>query len=70
MNELIELGGNLYAYCTDFVINLANLLNLSYYEINFMLFCVLYPLLFIGSFGAYLVQKIRLERLKRKLNTK
>jgi hypothetical protein len=44
MNELIEFGVSIYTYCTDFVINLANLLNLSYYEINAWIFCIIWPL--------------------------
>lgn len=72
MNELIEIGNELlrlamyvYTYCTDLTINLANLFNLSYYEINFLLFCVVYPLLFFGTFGIYVIQYIRLKRLQK-----
>jgi fucose permease len=54
---------NVYAYCTDFIINLANILHLSYYEVNFILFCVIYPILIIGLPIFYLVQKIRLRRI-------
>lgn len=36
MNQLFELVNWVYNYCTDFVINLTNILNLSYYEINFI----------------------------------
>ncbi|MGB1247244.1 MAG: hypothetical protein ACPG4Z_00055 [Chitinophagales bacterium] len=45
MNKLLEIGSFIYMYCTDFVINLANMLGLSYYEINAMIFCVIWPLL-------------------------
>jgi hypothetical protein len=47
MSSLIHLFKALYAYCTDFVINVANLTGLSYYEINFIIFIVLFiqPLL-------------------------
>jgi len=61
---LQHLGMYVYAYCIDFIINLANILNLSYYEINFIVFCVLYPVLIFGSIGLYVVQKIRLKRIK------
>lgn len=64
MNYIIELGKFIYAYCTDFIINLANIFNLSYYEINFIIFCVLYPVLIIGSIGFYLKQRIRFKRIK------
>jgi hypothetical protein len=45
---IFKLISFLYNYCTDFVINLANFTGLSYYEINFILFCVLYPMLMVG----------------------
>ncbi len=44
----------IYAYCTDFVINLANILNLSYYEVNFILFCILFPAAFLTALFYYL----------------
>ncbi len=61
MNMVVFLFGYLYAYCTDFVINLANILNLSYYEINFVLFIVIYPLLLLLTPIIYMVQRIRLR---------
>jgi len=64
MNYIIKLGKFIYFYCTDFIINLANIFNLSYYEINFIIFCVLYPVLIIGSIGFYLIQRMRLRRIK------
>ena len=45
--ELIEFVISIYVYCTDFVINLANILNLSYYEINAWIFCILWPIITI-----------------------
>jgi len=61
MERLVD---TMYYYCTDFVINLANILDLSYYEINAIIFCFLYPLLIVGLTGIYLIQKIRLNKLK------
>ncbi len=63
MTELIAFAKFLYVYCTDFIINAANILNLSYYEINFIVFCLLYPLLTLGLLSLYIVQKIRLKRM-------
>tara|TARA_B100001996_G_scaffold167383_1_gene127595 strand:+ start:452 stop:658 length:207 start_codon:yes stop_codon:yes gene_type:complete len=63
MDRLIH---EIYVYCTDFIINLANILDLSYYEINAIIFCFLYPLLIVGLTGIYLIQKIRLNKLKPK----
>lgn len=34
----------LYNYCTDFMINLANLTGTSYYETNLIILCILLPL--------------------------
>ncbi len=63
MDRLIH---EIYVYCTDFIINLANILDLSYYEINAIIFCFLYPLLIVGFTVIYLIQKIRLNKLKPK----
>jgi hypothetical protein len=55
--EIIEnLGGQLYVYCTDFIINMSNLVGISYYEFNFIVFCIVYPflLLFLGIRFLYL----------------
>jgi len=56
-----------YNYCTDFIINLANLTGLSYFEINFLFFIILYPLLLAVLLLVFLVQKKRLRRLRRSL---
>ena len=60
-----KLIGEIYVYCTDFIINLANIFNLSYYEINAIIFCFLYPLLLVGFIAIYLFQKRRLNSLMR-----
>jgi hypothetical protein len=61
--SLSEVVNESYVYCTDFVINLANLTDTSYYEVNFFLFCVLYPflLLLLPSIALYL--KLKLHRI-------
>jgi len=63
-----HLINELYVYCTDLVINLANIFHLSYYEINAILFCFLYPLLIVGLPVIFLFQKVRLKKLKTKHN--
>ena len=68
MNYLMELIKFVFAYCTDFIINLANITKLSYYEINFILFCVLYTIFIIVSIGIYIFQKMRLKRIKEQNN--
>lgn len=57
-----------YVYCTDFIINLANLSGSSYYEINLFVFCILYPVLLLGSFTLYVFQRFRHGRYARKAN--
>lgn len=60
----MDIINSLFVYCTDFIINIANILSLSYYEINLIVFCLLYPLLIIGltTFNASL--RIKLKALK------
>ena len=64
MNSLIHLFKELYAYCTDFIINLANITGLSYYEVNFIIFIIIYPLLLIITPTLYVIQKLRLRTIK------
>jgi len=66
MDTLIYLFKHLYAYCTDFIINLANITGLSYYEVNFIIFIVIYPTLLMATPMMYIFQKIRLYNLKKK----
>jgi hypothetical protein len=66
IGPLIDFGGWLYGYCTDFCINLANLLGVSYYEVNTLMFCVIFPVATAGLLALYLVQRVRLAiALKR-----
>ncbi len=63
---MIQLVRWIYIYCTDFMINLANLMHLSYYETNFFLFCIIFPAMLVASSAFYIFQLIRLNRLKKK----
>jgi hypothetical protein len=63
MDLLIYFFKFLYAYCTDFIINLANITGLSYYEVNFVIFIIIYPLLLLMSPTIYVIQKLRLKKL-------
>jgi hypothetical protein len=59
MQETIEkIIGFMYAYCTDFCINLANIMHISYYEICFYLFIILFPLLVTGLPITYWIIKV------------
>ena len=66
MIDIVKLGAWFYGYCTDLIINLANLTNTSYYEVNAFFFCLLYPLLLILLITLYLIQRMRLKKIKRK----
>lgn len=40
---MTDLITQLYIYCTDFTIALANLLGISYYDVNALIFCIFLP---------------------------
>ena len=67
--ELIHLFKELYAYCTDFVINFSNITGLSYYEVNFIIFILLYPFLLFVTPIIYFIQKRRLAVIRKKTMT-
>ncbi|MFN8438261.1 MAG: hypothetical protein U0V72_11590 [Cytophagales bacterium] len=66
MNNLIHLLKGLYAYCTDFIINLSNIAGLSYYEVNFVVFIIIYPLFLFVSAIIFIYQKSKLRNFKRR----
>lgn len=49
-----------YAYGTDFVINVANITGLSYYEVNAIIFCIFWPVVTLGIGFMYLHLRYRL----------
>lgn len=67
-DELANIVIELYMYCTDFTINLANLTGTSYYEVNFFFFCVLYPLLLTTLPLTAIYLKLKLRKLKQQVN--
>ena len=64
MEQLEHLAGLIYAYCTDFVINLANLLDLSYYDLNALIFCVIWPLVTVLLIVMNLVSWVKLKNVR------
>ncbi len=42
MNETVS---KIYIYCTDFTINLANTLSISYEDVNALIFCIGFPII-------------------------
>lgn len=67
MDRLMDIVNFIYAYCTDFVINIANVLRVSYYEVNTFIFVILYPLLVVGFTCLFIIQILRLRFLKNKI---
>lgn len=63
MKELIKV---IYNYCSDFVMNLANMTGFSYYEINAILFCYLFPIVLISLIFINVLLSFRLKKLKKK----
>lgn len=66
MAELMQWA---YWYCTDFCVNLANLLEISYVELNIWLFLILFPgiiiILILLNLNRYIVApKMKLSRNK------
>ena len=64
--DLIHFGAWVYGYCTDFVINMANLTNTSYYEVNAALFVFSWPLLTALLFIVVWFQEVKIYFLKSK----
>ena len=64
MNLLFKIVFGLYVYCADFTINIAKLFSISYYDVNAMIFCLLWPAVTIMLTSIYIIQKIRLRKLK------
>jgi len=59
MKHVKIIGGYIYAYCTDFIINLADLTGLSYYEINAIIFCIVWPTLTLLLFILNIYETIK-----------
>lgn len=65
MNNLETLGAFVYGYCTDFILNTAQLLGLSYYEINALLFVGLWPTLTVILLAITVYQSWALKKSAR-----
>jgi len=66
MELVLKIIREIFVYCADFIINTANLLDISYYEVNALLFVIIWPVLTIGLFVALLKQRIQIKLLKNK----
>lgn len=61
MEHYIKL---IYVYFTDFLFNLSHLIGYSYYEINFIVFCIIFPLLSLFLPITYLYLNYKLSKKK------
>jgi hypothetical protein len=52
-----------YVYCTDFLINVANGTGLSYFEVNTLLFVLVWPVVSLGLLGYWFWLYLRYLRL-------
>ena len=66
---LHKLIKDVYWFCTDFMINISNLLSIGYDESNFILFLVIFPLLTLFLITLALYQGIILFRLKHRVRS-
>lgn len=64
MGYLSYLANWLYIYCTDFIINVFNVTKLSYFEVNALIFCIIWPALTVVLILIYMSQKIKLNYRK------
>ncbi len=63
MDKIDGIIRTLYWFCTDFTVNLANLLGITYTEINFILFLVIFPvftlmLIFLVCWQGFHIHKL------------
>jgi hypothetical protein len=60
-----ELIDGLFDLCVDFLMWAADLLGISYNEINIWIFCVLWPLFTVALMVVVVVQWRKIRKLKR-----
>ncbi len=66
MEIIFILIKEIFVYCTDFIINLTNLLGVSYYEVNALFFVIIWPLLTIALVVLNISQRIMLKKQIKK----
>ena len=66
MDNLLKAIKTIFVYCGDFVINMAEILDISYYEVNAIIFVIIWPLLTFGLIGIVAYQKFKLYKLALK----
>jgi len=66
MDTLLEIVNSVFAYCTNFILNLTEILSVSYYEVNAVLFVILWPVLTIALIVLNIYQRAVLFRNLKK----
>ncbi len=66
MEIIFILIKEIFVYCIDFIINLTNLLGVSYYEVNAYIFVIIWPLLTIALVVLNISQRIVLRKQIKK----
>ena len=64
MDRVVDIGKWIFVYCTDFIINVANLTGTSYYEVNAFLFVILWPVLTAVLFCYFVYLKWKVSKLE------
>ena len=59
MEIIVAFFKFVYVYCTDFIINISNIIKISYYETNLIIFCFIYPFLCVLLPIVYYTLKIK-----------
>jgi len=65
MEFVLKIIREIFVYCTDFIINTANVFDISYYEVNALLFVIIWPLLTVILFVVVIFQRFRIRVLKK-----
>jgi len=66
MEVLSNIIKIVFVYCTDFIINLTDLLGISYYEVNTYIFVIIWPALTIILIMMNIFQRVVLNRRMKK----
>lgn len=61
------MANRLFYWCVDLLKTWAKWLNMTYEEINVLLFCIIGPTLYLALFYIIIRQNARIRSLKRKL---
>ncbi|MCR9100014.1 MAG: hypothetical protein NXI25_08695 [bacterium] len=68
MSSCMEWIIRAYVYCTDFIINVANGTGLSYFEVNALLFVLVWPVVTFGLLGYLVWLCFKYWRLKKEVS--